>query len=132
MLPEDNISGKLPGDWSIKLSCDYEQEQTQLKTIVETLGREVKQQEQKKTNVGKFISAVKKYMDMTRLDATILREFMEQIGASDTYTTDEQQKRVKIRGIEILYNFIGALDFEEAREESQTAQNQNNARAGTA
>nr|WP_326172602.1 DUF4368 domain-containing protein [uncultured Oscillibacter sp.] len=92
----------------------------------------MKQREQKKTNVGKFISAVKKYMDMTRLDATILREFMEQIGASDTYTTDEQQKRVKIRGIEILYNFIGALDFEEAREESQTAQNQNNARAGTA
>ncbi len=43
---------------------------------METLGREVKQQEQKKTNVRKFISVVKKYTDMTQLDATILRKFV--------------------------------------------------------
>ena len=129
---EDNISGKLSDDRFIKLSRDYEQEQAQLKTIVETLGREVKQQEQKKTNVRKFISVVKKYTDMTQLDATILREFVEQIRVSDTYTTDEQQKRVKIREIEIVYNFIGAFDFEGAREQSQTAQDKNNAKVGAA
>jgi len=129
---EDNISGKLSDDRFIKLSRDYEQEQEQLKAVVETLGREVKQQEQKKTNVRKFISVVKKYTDMTQLDATILREFVEQIRVSDTYTTDEQQKRVKIREIEIVYNFIGAFDFEEAREQSQTAQDQNNAKVGAA
>jgi hypothetical protein len=33
----------------------------------------------------------------------------------------KQQKQVKIREIEIIYNFIGAFDFEEAREQSQTA-----------
>ena len=131
-LYEDNISGKLSDERFIKLSRDYEQEQAQLKTVVETLGREVKQQEQKKTNVRKFISVVKKYTDMTQLDATILREFVEQIRVSDTYTTDEQQKRVKVREIEIVYNFIGAFDFEEAREQSQTAQDQNNAKVGAA
>ena len=57
----------------MKLPRDYEQEQEQLKAVMETLGREVKQQEQKKTNVRKFISVVKKYTDMTQLDATILR-----------------------------------------------------------
>ena len=129
---EDNISGKLSDERFIKLSRDYEQEQAQLKTVVETLGREVKQQEQKKTNVRKFISVVKKYTDMTQLDATILREFVEQIRVSDTYTTDEQQKRVKIREIEIVYNFIGAFDFEGAREQSQTAQDKNNAKVGAA
>ncbi len=129
---EDNISGKLSDERFIKLSRDYEQEQEQLKAVVETLGREVKQQEQKKTNVRKFISVVKKYTDMTQLDATILREFVEQIRVSDTYTTDEQQKRVKIREIEIVYNFIGAFDFEGAREQSQTAQDQNNAKVGAA
>ncbi len=51
---------------------------------------------------------------------------------SDTYTTDEQQKRVKIREIEIVYNFIGVFDFEGAREQSQTAQEPNNAKAGVA
>lgn len=129
---EDNISGKLSDDRFIKLSRDYEQEQEQLKAVVETLGREVKQQEQKKTNIRKFISVVKKYTDMTQLDATILREFVEQIRVSDTYTTDEQQRRVKIREIEIVYNFIGAFDFEEAREQSQTAQDKNNAKVGAA
>ena len=129
---EDNISGKLSDERFIKLSRDYEQEQEQLKAVVETLGREVKQQEQKKTNVRKFISVVKKYTDMTQLDATILREFVEQIRVSDTYTTDEQQKRVKIREIEIVYNFIGAFDFEGAREQSQTAQDKNNAKVGAA
>ena len=103
-----------------------------LALTVEILGWEVKQQEQKKTNVRKFISVVKKYTDMTQLDATILREFVEQIRVSDTYTTDEQQKRVKIREIEIVYNFIGAFDFEEAREQSQTAQDKNNAKVGAA
>jgi len=129
---EDNISGKLSDERFIKLSRDYEQEQEQLKAVVETLGREVKQQEQKKTNVRKFISVVKKYTDMTQLDATIMREFVEQIRVSETYTTDEQQKRVKIREIEIVYNFIGAFDFEGAREQSQTAQDKNNAKVGAA
>ncbi|MDE6936541.1 MAG: hypothetical protein K2P26_13105 [Oscillospiraceae bacterium] len=50
---ESNISGKL--------SRDNEQEQEQLKAVVETLGREVKQQEQKKTDVRKFISVGKKH-----------------------------------------------------------------------
>ena len=122
---EDNITGKLSDDRFIKLSRDYEQEQAQLKVVVETLGQKVKQQEQKKTNVRKFISVVKKYTDMTQLDATILREFVEQIRVSDTYTTDEHEKRVKIREIEIVYNFIGAFDFEGAREQSQTAQDNN-------
>ncbi len=55
---------------------------------------------------------VTKYTDMPHLDATILREFVEQIRASDTYTAGEQQKRVKIREIEIIYNFIGVFDFD--------------------
>ena len=69
---------------------------------------------------------------MPQLDASILREFVEQIRGSDTYTTDEQQKRVKIQKIEIVYNFIGAFDFEEAQEQSQTAQDKNNAKVGAA
>ena len=30
--------------------------------------------------------------------------------------------RIKVREIEIVYNFIGAFDFEDAREQSQAAQ----------
>ena len=43
-----------------------------------------------------------------------------------------RQKRVKIRQVEIVYHFIGAFDFEGAREQSQTAQGKNNVKAGAA
>jgi len=39
---------------------------------------------------------------------------------------------VKIQKIEIVYSFIGAFDFEEAQEQSQTAQDKNNAKVGAA
>ena len=32
------------------------------------------------------------------------------------------EPRIKVREIEIVYNFIGAFDFEDAREQSQAAQ----------
>ncbi len=121
-LYEDNISGKLSDERFIKLSHDYEQEQANLKTMVENLRQDVKQQEKQKINVKHFIAAVKKYTDMTQLDASILREFVEKIYISDVYTPDENEPRIKVRDIQIVYNFIGAFDFEEAREQSQAVQ----------
>ena len=41
---------------------------------------------------------------------------------SEVYTPDENEPRIKVREIEIVYNFIGAFDFEDAREQSQAAQ----------
>lgn len=121
-LYEDNITGKLSDDRFIKLSHDYEQEQQQLKEVVERLRQDVKQQEKQKLNVNSFISIVKKYTDMQMIDAALLREFVEKIYISDVYTPDENEPRIKVRDIQIIYNFIGAFDFEEAREQSQAAQ----------
>lgn len=47
---------------------------------------------------------------------------MDKIYISEVYTPDENEPRIKVREIEIVYNFIGAFDFEEAREQSQAAQ----------
>ena len=52
---------------------------------------------------------------MPQLDASILREFVEQIRGSDTYTTDEQQKRVKIREIEISIISLACLILRKRR-----------------
>ena len=57
-----------------------------------------------------------------QLDAAVLREFVDKIYISEVYTPDENEPRIKVREIEIVYNFIGAFDFEEAREQSQAAQ----------
>ena len=68
-LYEDNISGKLSDERFIKLSRDYELEQTNLTNLVEHLRQEVKEQEKQKVNVRQFIAAVRKYTDMQQLDA---------------------------------------------------------------
>ena len=63
-LYEDNVTGKLSDERFIKMSHDYELEQSNLKAMAEVLREEIKQQEKQKTNVKAFISAVKKYTDM--------------------------------------------------------------------
>ena len=77
------------------------------------LSLQKKQQEKQKTNVKAFISAVKKYTDMQQLDAAMLREFIDRIEVSHT------DKKSKTREITIVYNFIGAFDFERAKEKAQ-------------
>ena len=112
-LYEDNVTGKLYDERFIKMSHDYELEQSNLKAMAEVLREEIKQQEKQKTNVKAFISAVKKYTDMQQLDAAMLREFIDRIEVSHT------DKKSKTREITIVYNFIGAFDFERAKEKAQ-------------
>lgn len=112
-LYEDNVTGKLSDERFIKMSRDYELEQENLKSMAEVLREEIKQQEKQKTNVKAFISVVKKYTDMQELDASILWEFIDHIEVSHT------DKKSKTREITIVYNFIGAFDFDRAKEKAQ-------------
>ena len=111
-LYEDNVMGKLSDDRFIKMSHDYELEQSNLKSMAEVLRKELKQQEQQKTNAKAFVTAVKKYTDMQELDAAVLREFIDRIEVSHA------DKKSKTREITIVYNFIGAFDFTRAIEEA--------------
>ena len=112
-LYEDNVTGKLTDERFIKLSHDYELEQSNLKSMAEVLRKELKHQEQQKTNAKAFVSAVRKYTDLQELDATVLREFIERIEVSHA------ERWAKTREITIVYNFIGAFDFNRAIEEAQ-------------
>ena len=109
-LYEDNFNGKLTDERFIKLSRDYELEQSNLTNTAEVMRDDLKQQEQKKGNLKNFIAATKKYTDIQALDATVLREFIDRIEISAT----EKWKKKAERKIHIVYNFIGAFDFEEA------------------
>ena len=107
-LYEDNVTGKLTDERFMKLSRDYEHEQNSLNAETETLRQDVKQQKQKKGNIKSFIAATKKYTDLQALDATVLREFIDRIEIS------AMDRKSKERKIHIVYNFIGAFDFESA------------------
>jgi len=122
-LYEDNVTGKLTDERFIKLSRDYELEQDNLKTTAEAMCQELKQQEQKKGNIKNFIAATKKYTDLQALDATVLREFVDRIDISAN-ETGRGQKQTKPRKISIVYNFIGAFDFETATAQAETEQNE--------
>ena len=112
-LYEDNVIGKLSDERFIKMSHDYELEQSNLKSMAEVLRKDLKEQEQQKINAKAFVAAVKKYTDMQELDAAVLREFIDRIEVSHA------DKKSKTREITIVYNFIGAFDFTRAIEEAR-------------
>jgi DNA invertase Pin-like site-specific DNA recombinase len=113
-LYEDNLNGKLSDERFIRLSRDYEREQDELSFSIEAARKELKGQEQKRINVKSFIATTKKYTDLKKLDATVLREFIERVEIS------EKDKQTKTQQIRIVYNFIGAFDFEAAIELSES------------
>lgn len=55
---------------------------------------------------------------MQELGASILREFIDRIEVSHT------DKKSKTREITIVYNFIGAFDFDRAKEKAQNTTKQ--------
>lgn len=111
-LMSNAISDKLSDDRFIKMSYDCELEQSNLKSMAEVLRKELKQQEQQKTNAKAFVAVVKKYTDMQELDTAVLREYIDHIKVS------RADKKSKTREITIVYNFIGTFDFAQAIEEA--------------
>ena len=117
---EDNISGKLTDERFMKLSRDYELEQDNLLETVKILHKEIKQQEKCKTNVKSFINIVRKYTDMSELDPTILREFIDKILVSKNSGKKGRGANNRVQEIEIVYNFIGAFDFGKVHQQTET------------
>ena len=66
-LYEDNIRGKLSDKRFIKLSGDYEREQDGLRSMADTLRKDIKEREQKKTDVRNFVAVTKKHTDLQEL-----------------------------------------------------------------
>ena len=111
-LYEDNISGKLSDERFVKLSGDYEREQDKLKLLIEEKRKALKAHEESRTNVKSFITTAKKYIDLKELYGGVLREFISKIFVS------EKNKKTKTQEIRIVYNFVGAFDFDSAMEQA--------------
>jgi hypothetical protein len=122
-LYEDNLSGKLTDERFIKFSRDYENEQEKLKTSIEAMRHDLKQREQKRINTKHFIAATKKYTDLKELDSSVISEFIDKIEISAN-ENGRGRKSSKDRKISIVYNFIGAFDFNTALEITEAGQTQ--------
>ena len=114
-LYEDHVFGKLTEDRFIKMSSDYEKEQEELKVKAELLNIKLKSAKDQILNTDTFLKLVKKYTEIKKLDAEIIREFVDKIIVFKAEKANGKRQQ-KIR---IYYNCIGAIDI--PNKESKTA-----------
>ena len=102
---EDLIAGKLTEARFQMLADDYEQEQAELTEKINTLTKEIAEQENQATSVERFIRQVKKYLTLDALTPTIVNDMIKAIyvHASDTSSGKRVQE------VEICYNYVGIL-----------------------
>lgn len=106
-LYEDNIEVKISDERFAKMTATYDAEQKQLESRVVELQAFLDEAKEKSHNTEYFLSLVRKYTDIKELDAEIIREFVERIIVFQAEKVDgHRQQR-----IQIVYNYIGALDI---------------------
>ena len=106
-LYEDYITGKLTEERFLKLSRGYEQEQTDLKSSIETLQELVSTMETAEVSIQSFLKIVKKYTEPTELTPLLLHEFVDKIVV---HAPDRSSGR-RVQQIDVHYNFIGEIDL---------------------
>lgn len=106
-LYEDNVEGKISDERFIKLSSNYETEQSQLSARVTELQSQLDSTKEKSLNAESFLKLVRKYTDIQKLDAEIIREFIEKV---IVFKAEKVNGRRQQR-IQIIYNCIGAVEI---------------------
>lgn len=68
---------------------------------------DIKNEQEKITNTSSFLNLVKCYTNITKLDAEIIRTFIEKVYIYNADTIGTK----KIKKIKIVFNFIGEIDL---------------------
>ena len=106
-LYEDNVEGKVSDEQFIKMSSAYEQEQKSLPQNIKELNQIITTEQNKVANTNSFLNLVKEYTNITKLDAEIIRTFIERVYIYNADTTGGR----KIKKIKIIFNFIGEINL---------------------
>ncbi|GCF93589.1 recombinase [Enterococcus florum] len=107
-LYEDNLTGKLSDERFMKFSKDYESEQQELESFVANASQLIKQQQEQRQNVQKFIKVIKQFSTLEKLTPTIVNTLIERI---EIHKSDRHRRNTQV--VDIYYNFVGALDVTE-------------------
>ena len=105
-LYEDNLVRKLSDDRFIKMSQNYELEQSRLKDSIYIVKQKLSMQENQSMDISRFMQRIHEYTKNTELSVEIVNELIDRI----IIHKPEGNKRNRILKIEIHYNFIGNLD----------------------
>lgn len=113
-LYEDKVIGNITEERFHKMSVDYEAEQKTLETRATVLKKALDTAKEQNLNTDRFLALVRKYTEISVLDAEIIREFIDRIVVFKT----EKVNGRRIQRIRIIYNCIGEIDIPEEDEKT--------------
>ena len=110
-LYEKNISGEVTDEWFMIQSQKYGEERMELKAKIEDAHERLLSIDSIKQNKDNFISAVRKFMEMDKLTAPLLKELIERIEVCHV----EGVGKNRTQHFKIHYKFIGCIALPEVQ-----------------
>ena len=106
---EDNVSGKISDERFMKMSSNYETEQSEVEASIKELRDKCKKVKDEVLMTDSFLNAVKKYTRVRKLTPRMLHELIDYIEIYHTQKIDG----VASQRIVIHYNCVGVIDIPE-------------------
>ncbi len=116
-LYEDNVIGKVSDEWFVELSHKYEKERMDLKAKIADTRHKIEELKNTNSEYGKFISAIRRFMQMDNLTSPLLRELIEHIDIFETEGTGKS----RTQRIVIYYRFIGYIELPNTTKQTHIA-----------
>ena len=110
-LYEDNVTGKVTDEWFMQLSRKYELERMTLKEKINDLQIKLHDMDHHRKGRDRFVSIVRKLLEMEIITPAILRELIDRIEVYETQGTGKD----KTQRIAIYYRFVGYLELPEGK-----------------
>ena len=110
-LYEDNASGKVTDEWFMQLSHKYEVERMTLKQKINDLQIKLHDMDHHRKGRDRFVSIVRKLLEMEIITPAILRELIDRIEVYESQGTGKD----KTQRIAIYYRFVGYLELPEGK-----------------
>jgi septal ring factor EnvC (AmiA/AmiB activator) len=104
---EDNATGRLTNERFDKMYSEYEAEQSGLKAAISSLTEKINTEQNARRNIDQFLNMVKKYTDVSELNAEIVRIFIEKIVC---HQSNGKLGKNRHQQIDIYYNLIGLIE----------------------
>ena len=116
-LYEDNVIGKVSDEWFVELSHKYEKERMDLKAKIADTRHQIEELKNTNSEYGKFISAIRRFMQMDNLTSPLLRDLIDHIDIFETEGTGKS----RTQRIVIYYRFIGYIELPNTTKQTHIA-----------
>ncbi len=116
-LYEDNVVGKVSDEWFVELSHKYEKERMDLKAKIADTRHKIEELKNNNSEYEKFISAIRRFMQMDNLTSPLLRELIDHIDIFETEGTGKS----RTQRIVIYYRFIGYIELPNTAKQTHIA-----------